>query len=175
MKKYGIAAAVILILLILIFKQGRINSGASGGTAENVKEKAGKAVTGDTGETMESSTAESTQAFEDFVIDWKDTALEARMRTITGIESGPIMYSDIYEITELDLSCSAEEGEDKKIHDISALEKLTALKKLDLSGNQISDVSALCNLTGLLFLYISDNNIEDYSPIYDLDLEMTDL
>ena len=30
MKKYGIAAAVILILLILIFKQGSINAGASG-------------------------------------------------------------------------------------------------------------------------------------------------
>ena len=37
-------------------------------------------------------------------MDWNVSELEARMRKITGIRSGNIMYSDVKSITQLDLS-----------------------------------------------------------------------
>lgn len=103
---------------------------------------------------------------EDYAIDWEDSVLEARMRKITGIETGDIMYSDVYQITELDLSTDS--GESEKIRDISALENLTALTDLDLTYNEISDISPLSSLTGLTSLNLNYNEIDDISPLSSL-------
>ena len=109
---------------------------------------------------------------EDYAIDWEDSVLEARMRKITGIETGDIMYSDVYQITDLDLSTDS--GESEKIRDISALENLTALTDLDLTYNEISDISPLSSLTGLTSLNLNYNKIDDISPLSSLP-SLTDL
>ena len=63
----------------------------------------------------------------DNAIDWKDAALEAKMREITGISFGNIEYSDVEDITELDLSNPDNAADDVKIKDISALSSMKEL------------------------------------------------
>ena len=99
---------------------------------------------------------------EDFAIEWKDSTLESRMREITGITSGDIMYSDVKSITELDLSNGGD------ISDISALGYLTNLKKLHLFENSISDISVLSTLTNLTELSMFSNRISDISVLGNL-------
>ena len=108
------------------------------------------------------------QDYPDYAIDWNDDALEAKMRDITGISSGDIMYSDVRDITKLDLNNDAASGKDEKIEDISALGSLINLKSLDLRGNQISDISALSDLTKLEDLKLSSNVIDDISVLDEL-------
>ena len=102
---------------------------------------------------------------DDYAIDWKDAALEAKMREITGITSGDIMYSDVQHISELYLSNAPDSTDDVKIKDISALENLTGLRSLNLSWNQISDISALRYMTGMRELYLNYNQISDISAL----------
>ena len=102
---------------------------------------------------------------DDYAIDWKDAALEAKMREITGITSGDIMYSDVQHISELYLSNAPDSTDDVKIKDISALENLTGLISLNLSWNQISDISALRYMTGMRELYLNYNQISDISAL----------
>jgi len=96
--------------------------------------------------------------FEDYVIEWKDTNLEAAMREETGIYDRDIMYSDVREITQLSVK-------NKGVSDISALSDLTNLTSLDLSYNSISDISALSTLTNLERLELNNNNISDISAL----------
>ena len=63
---------------------------------------------------------------------WKDKNLEAAMREITGITDRDILFSDVWELTELDL-------DGKQIRDISALSGLTNLTHVSLTGNPIED------------------------------------
>ena len=106
---------------------------------------------------------------EDFVIDWKDNNLKKAMQKITGIKNREIMFSDVKDITELNLS-------KKKIKNICGLENLTNLKSLDLSYNQISDISSLRNLTNLEDLRLRCNSIVDISILENLtNLEALDL
>ncbi len=100
----------------------------------------------------------------DFVIDWKDSVLESRMRDNIGIFFRKLSYKDVKDITELDLSSSGSE----KISDISALSGLTNLNKLLLRDNQISDISALSSLTNLKDLDLNDNQISDISALSSL-------
>ena len=161
---FGIAAAV-LIIMILIFIRGR-SPGIAEGMAESEKETEEETGTGYSGATLNSSAADTTEDFEDYVIDWKDKGLETRMRKITGIYGRAIKYSDVYDITELDLAHTVTEV--VTIRDISALENLTSLTKLTLYGNQISDISPLTSLTALTYLDLSENRITDISPISNL-------
>ena len=52
--------------------------------------------------------------------------------------------------------------------DLSPLENLTQLKRLDLGYSQISDISPLANLTNLTYLNLQSNQISDISPIANL-------
>ena len=104
-----------------------------------------------------------------YAIDWKDAALEAKMREITGISSGDIMYSDVKDITELDLSNPYETTDDNvMIRDISALSSLTNLTELSLYGNLINDISALSGLTNLDLLRLDYNQVSDISVLSNL-------
>ena len=114
------------------------------------------------------------QGYTDYAIDWKDAALEAKMRKITGIRFRKIKYSDVKDLTELDLSNSYEAGDNVKIKDISALSYLTNLTRLDLDCNQISDISPLSSLTNLTNLYLESNQISDITPLSNL-TNLTDL
>ena len=92
------------------------------------------------------------------VMDWQDPVLEEKMHEITGIE-GEIKLSDVYYLTELDLSWTTE------ITDISALSGLTNLEDLSLNYTEITDVSGLSGLTNLEHLGLSDTSVSDYSPV----------
>ena len=129
---------------------------------------------------------------DDFAIDWKDPALEAKMRVATGIESGDIMYSDVEDITVLylDNDLESEIPDSEKISDISALKNLKNLKmllaannkiqdisplsemenlaQLDIAVNQVSDISPLKNLTNLTILDIGNNPVEDFSVLSEM-------
>ena len=108
------------------------------------------------------------EEFTDYAIDWKDAALEAKMREITGISSGDIMYSDVKDITMLYLDNPYDAADDVKIKDISALSELTNLEKLYLGYNQISDISALSSLTNLEVMFLNSNSISDISALGSL-------
>lgn len=100
----------------------------------------------------------------DYVIAWKDRVLKARMREITSIYTREIMYSDVKNITELNLSGIGY----KKIRDISALCSLPNLEYLNLESNQIGDISVLCSLPNLKYLDLSSNQISDISVLGSL-------
>ena len=112
----------------------------------------------------------------DYAIDWKDPALETKMRAITGITTGDIMYSDLQKYGYLDLTYDQSSGDDVQIQDISALSCMPNLKDLKLGNNSISDISALSSLTNLTALVLTDNNISDISALANLSkLENLDL
>ena len=111
------------------------------------------------------SEAPGEQEVTDFAIEWDDEVLEQRMREITGIDSGDIMYSDVQNITELHLS---DYSGDRKIRNIDALSNLTNLKSLDLSLNEIKDINALKNLSDLEALFLEENQITDISALSGL-------
>lgn len=94
-------------------------------------------------------------------IDWKDSNLEAAMKTALGITDRDITYNDIKDVTELDLS-------DKKISDISALSAMKKLVNLNLGLNNISDISALAGMTNLKELDLFFNRISNVSALADL-------
>ncbi len=97
---------------------------------------------------------------EDRVMSWGDTELEKVMRKITGIQDRDIMLSDVWELTELDLT--------RDTSDISALGSLTNLQDLNLSGTQVSDISALGSLTNLKKLDLILTDISDISALGNL-------
>ena len=135
---------------------------------------------------------QSTGEIDDFRIEWNDEILEGKVREITGIFDRDLYYSDVKDVTELDLrddksnttlilgpikdisalACMKklrllyiEHGE---ITDISCLRGMKNLKDLDLMYNKIEDLSPLEDLTGLQFLYLSENNVSDVSPLAKL-------
>ena len=108
------------------------------------------------------------QGYSNYTIDWKDAALEAKMRKITGIASGDIMYSDVKDLTVLKLSNGYDADDNVKIKDISALSNLTNLTSLYLDSNQISDISPLSEMNSLNYLDLCQNQISDISPLSGL-------
>ena len=105
--------------------------------------------------------AGATVVEDDFVIDWKDDALEKAMREVTGISDYDIKYSDVVSYTTLKLPSSG-------IHDVSALAELPNLESLDLSGNKISDVSALAAITNLTWLSLDGNSLVTLDSLKNL-------
>ncbi len=87
-----------------------------------------------------------------------DPNLEAAIRHRIGKPQGPILISELEELTSLSAS-------DKNITDLTGLEYCINLTDLYLSHNQIIDVSPLSSLTNLVALTLSDNQIDDISPL----------
>ena len=52
--------------------------------------------------------------------------------------------------------------------DIEPLTKLTGLKYLDLTGNELQFVEPLKNLTGLNWLYLNGNELQSIEPLTNL-------
>lgn len=96
--------------------------------------------------TPEAETEDTEAPFEDYAMDWKDPVLEAKMREITGIETGDIMFSDVHGLTELDLSGEYYLPDARRIHDISALGVLTELTSIKLDNSAVTDLSPLRTL-----------------------------
>lgn len=112
------------------------------------------------------------------VTTFQDSKLEKLIRDKVGKPTGTLAYSDLKDITSLNLSnegitdisglesCVNLKSLDlsyNQIKDVKPLLKLYDIKDLNLSHNKISDVSYLSNLTSLEQLNLSDNNISDLS------------
>lgn len=95
------------------------------------------------------------------VTTFQDSKLEKLIRDKVGKPTGTLTYSDLKNITSLNLS---NEG----ITDISGLENCVNLKSLDLSYNQIKDVRPLLKLYDLKDLNLSHNRISDVSYLSNL-------
>jgi len=91
----------------------------------------------------------------------KDKKLEKLIREKIGMPTGTLNYSDLKNITSLDLS-------NQGITDISGLENCTGLQSLDLSYNQITKVNPLLKLDNLKDLNLSHNKISDVSYLSNL-------
>ena len=55
-----------------------------------------------------------------------------------------------------------------KIRDISVLENLHKLKKIEANHNSIANVESITKLQDLVFLDLAHNTIEDLHPISDI-------
>lgn len=95
------------------------------------------------------------------VIKFRDNQFERAVRNKVGIQDREIHYSDLKNVTSLDLS-------NQGITDISGIQNFVNLKRLDLSYNSIEDISQLIALTQLEELNLSHNIIEDVSYISNL-------
>ncbi|WP_411679131.1 cell wall-binding repeat-containing protein [Clostridium thailandense] len=93
--------------------------------------------------------------------EFKDKQLEKLIRDKVGIHDRELHYSDLKDITSLDLS-------NQGIDDLTGLDNCSNLKSLDLSYNQITDVLPLLKLYYLEDLNLSHNEIEDISYLSNL-------
>ena len=120
---------------------------------------------------------------EDHELEWNSAYLEGAVRDKLNIYDRPLMLSDVYDMTKLDIAnvrlsnLSALKQfpnletlylDSCRIEDVSALGELTSLKELSLIGNSITDISALGGLTQLTYLNLSGNSIEDITPLAGL-------
>jgi Putative cell wall-binding domain len=94
-------------------------------------------------------------------VKFRDNQFERLIRNKVGIQDREIHYSDLRNITSLDLS-------NQGITDISGIQNCTNLKRLDLSYNSIEKLSPIISLTQLEELNLSHNQIEDISYISNL-------
>ncbi|MBV7272739.1 leucine-rich repeat domain-containing protein [Clostridium sp. PL3] len=103
------------------------------------------------------------------IVTFKDKNLEEAIRDDINKPSGDVYKSDIEDITELDAKYH-------EIQDISGIEKLTNLQKLNLLENQISSIDSLKNLTNLKQLTLGNNKISNISVLKNLvNLQTLDL
>lgn len=92
---------------------------------------------------------------------FKDKQLEKLIRDKVGIHDRDLHYSDLKDITSLDLS-------NQGIGDITGIDNCPNLKSLDLSYNQIKNVMPLLKMYSLEDLNLSHNKIEDISYLSNL-------
>lgn len=94
-------------------------------------------------------------------VEFKDKAFEKIIRDKLNIHDRDIHFSDVKNITSLELS-------NQNIRNIAGLENFIHLKSLDLSYNRIEDLSSIVRLDQIENLNLSHNNIEDISYISNL-------
>lgn len=132
----------------------------------------------------ESSTVskELPQGILDHVMDWKDSILEAKMRTIIGTPDREIMLSDVYHLVSLDLEgkeISSEKGRTGRINNYKALLELTQLQELvfDKKGRGASDSARklIKSLPNLKKVSVEDTLINLDAISYSGDLGLTEL
>ena len=126
---------------------------------------------------------QSTGEIDDFRIEWNDEILEGKVREITGIFDRDLYYSDVKDVTELDLRDDKSNttlilGPIKDISALACMKKLrllyiehgetTDMKTLWIENCNVSDISGLSNLINLEKLYLSGNNISDISAVKNM-------
>ena len=90
-----------------------------------------------------------------------DQGLEAAIREAIRRAEGPVYTLELAGLTSL----SVPPGD---IADLSGLEHLVNLRRLEIAGNAISDLSPLASLTDLTQLSLDDNRIVDLLPLASL-------
>lgn len=116
----------------------------------------------------------------DHVMKWSDYGVEQAVRKMTGIASGDIMLSDIWEISDFYLYGSniSNLGDlenlpnvtslhlyECQISSLELLKQFDNLEKLYLSDNQIADLEPLAQMKNLIWLDLGNNQIADISPL----------
>ena len=79
----------------------------------------------------------------------------------------PVTEAEMKTLTSLTASGSGKTA-NRKIRDLTGLEKATNLTTLDLAGNSISDISHLSDLTKLTTLKLGSNSISNLTPLSGL-------
>ncbi len=130
-------------------------------------------------EVTESESTDFESAADEEII-FKSAAIEAKTREILGAPDGPITKNGVLYITnfEMEDECAAP-FEDLQwfqnlervdlswcgVQTLNGVEKLTGLKYLSVSNNDISDIEPIQNLTSLKEFDCTYNPISDYSPL----------
>jgi len=98
--------------------------------------------------------------FPDEEIFFDDPKLETIVREAINYPSGPIMWSQVFDLTYLSAS-------EATIDSLGGIEKLVSLTYLQLSYCNIADLSPLAYLTDISYLNLMNNQIDDISPLVD--------
>ena len=110
-----------------------------------------------------SLTADCVVTINSNIITFKDGNLETVVRGIIKKATGPLYKNDVANITVLDTS-----NYNIIITDLTGIENLKGLQKLNLNNNQISNITALQGLTNLTSIYLSGNLISDITSLQGL-------
>jgi len=84
--------------------------------------------------------------------------IEEMIRKELGNPASELNKADYEKVVNLNLS-------NKRLTDVTGLEKLTQIKKLWLTENQLTDIQGLEKLTQLERLYLSDNKLTDVTVL----------
>jgi len=103
----------------------------------------------------------SATPFEDFVVNFPDTNLEATIREKLNKPTGSIYKTELLTIQDL-------QADGKDIVDLSGLEHCGNLQVLNLENNQIVDVGPLASLNELRYLNLGKNKVTSINPLANL-------
>ena len=89
-------------------------------------------------------------------VDWKDAELEENIRKIIGIYNRPVMLSDVWELTSINLARA-------EITDASALGMLRNLEELNMRNSSIENIEFISGLPRLRYLDVSGTSVSSIS------------
>lgn len=170
-KRWALLLALAMTMQLVGCGNGDSPAGVEGGSPESAADagrpettQQSENLTESAEESKESEEAENTDASaEDYPIDWKDDSFKQYMQALTGIRDRDIMYSDIQDITRLDIWL---EG----FGDYSAVANFTNLKMLSMSGfdNKLNleVLDSLENLEELALIGIDASAVDSISTIH---------
>ena len=98
----------------------------------------------------------------DHEITFNDSAAEEKVRGLINKWDAPVYLSDLWDMTELDLTPT---DENNKIRNIDFLQELRNLTVLNLNYNAITDISPVKYLTQLEGLFLNSNPVSDISVL----------
>ena len=111
---------------------------------------------------MTGDTSASSEVVAEGVAVFPDPLVEEMIRLKLDQPLGPILISDLKQLTALNL------GLELYVADLSGLEHLVNITELDLTQNQVTDLSPIASLTKLTSLELAQNDITDISPLTSL-------
>ena len=133
---------------------------------------------------MTGDTSASTEVVAQGEAVFPDPLVDEMIRLKLGQPEGPILISDLTQLTTLNLGLELYVADlsglehlvniteldltQNQVTDLSPIASLTKLTSLDLAQNDITDISAFTSLTNLTFLRIQDNLVTDISPLAGL-------
>src|SRR5262245_42406667 len=97
---------------------------------------------------------------------FKDANLEAAVRAVLQIQDPKAALTDAQLMNVFVLNASGKG--DKKVKDLTGLEKCKNLLELTLANNEITDLAPLKGLTNIQSLDLANNKITDVAPLAEL-------
>lgn len=107
---------------------------------------------------------------DDYIIQWKDSVLETKIRENIGKKEGDIYLSDIWDVNNLFFRRPI--GDDgpvgETIKNIDNLKGLKNLRELFLDYNEVTDINAIGSMDHLEYLSLNGNHIQNLYEIQSL-------